>query len=135
MVNIIVSEEIKVYEAAQLWEWYIINFKLVICMLETNVNNFSEGGGSYRNLWTETKGDDIREEVQDKSRRIISFQNKALKCHAEKLKENFNYALKEANYSKLSQKEEKYQVLGLQECMDKTILKLATLKISTHFNM
>ena len=41
--NIIASVDIKVYEAAQLWELYIIKFKRGICMLETNVKNFSEG--------------------------------------------------------------------------------------------
>ena len=41
-------------------------------------------------------------------------QNKALKGHVEKLKENLNYALKEANYEKLDQKEEKDQVLNLK---------------------
>ena len=35
--------------------------------------------------------------------------------------------------TKLAQKEEKDQVLDLQEPMDKKILKLATLKISTKF--
>ena len=32
MENIVASEYIKVYEAAQLWEIYIHNFKLGICM-------------------------------------------------------------------------------------------------------
>ena len=41
--NIIASVEIKVYEAAQLWELYIIKLKRGICMLETNVKSFSEG--------------------------------------------------------------------------------------------
>ena len=41
----------------------------------------------------------------------------------------------EANYVKLAQKEEKDQVLDLQERMDKTVLKSATLKISVHLNM
>ena len=41
----------------------------------------------------------------------------------------------EANYVKLAQKEEKDQVLDLQELTDKNILKLATLKISARLNM
>ena len=45
-----------------------------------------------------------------------------------------NYALKEANYAKLYRKEEKDQVLNLQEKWGK-IVKLATLKSSTRFNM
>ena len=40
--NIIASGEIKVDEAAQLWELYIIKLKRDILMLENNVNNFSE---------------------------------------------------------------------------------------------
>ena len=39
---IIVSGDIKVYEYSQLQELYIIKAKSDICMLETNVNNFSE---------------------------------------------------------------------------------------------
>ena len=58
-----------------------------------------------------------------------------MKVHVENLKEKLNYALKEANYAKLSQKEEKDQVLDFQERMDKTILKLSTLKTSARLNM
>ena len=46
-----------------------------------------------------------------------------------------NYALKEANDTKLPQKEEKGQVLDFKEHMDKIVLKLETLKISTCLNM
>ena len=46
-----------------------------------------------------------------------------------------NYALKEANDTKLYQKKEKERVLYLQEKMGKTILKLATLKNSARLNM
>ena len=46
-----------------------------------------------------------------------------------------NYSLKEANDEKLYQKEERDQVLDMQELMGKQILKLATLKISSRFNM
>ena len=46
---------------------------------------------------------------------MIYFQIKSLKGHTEKLKENLNYAPKEANDANLAQKEEKYQVLYLQE--------------------
>ena len=47
----------------------------------------------------------------------------------------FNYAHKEANDAKLAHKEDKYQVLVFQERMGKTILKQATLKSYTCFNM
>ena len=40
--DIISSVENKVYEADQLQGLYIIKFKRGICVLETNVNNFSE---------------------------------------------------------------------------------------------
>ena len=38
---------------------------------------------------------------------MISVKSKALIFHAEELKENLNYALKEANDAKLLQKEDK----------------------------
>ena len=41
--DIIASREIKLYKSAQLQQLYIIKLKRGICMLETNVNNFSEG--------------------------------------------------------------------------------------------
>ena len=103
--NIIASGEIKVDEAAQLREVYIIKLKRDICMLETNVNNFSEENKAHVNLQTETKGDEIREEIDDNAIRIISVQSKALKGHAAKLKEKLKCALKEANDAKLAQKE------------------------------
>ena len=87
-----------------------------------------------RRLKTETKGDDIREEIEYNTISIISVQIKALKVHAEHFKEKFNYTLKESNGEKLAHREEKNQVLGLQECTNKTILKLATLKSSTRLN-
>ena len=40
--NIIASGDIKLDEAAQLWELYIIIFKRDICTLKTNLNNISE---------------------------------------------------------------------------------------------
>ena len=46
-----------------------------------------------------------------------------------------NYLLKKANDAKLAHKEENDQWLDLKELMDKTILKLATLKSSTRLNM
>ena len=45
-------------------------------MLETNVNIFSEENRSTVYLKTETKGDDIREEIEDKAIRIISVHIK-----------------------------------------------------------
>ena len=104
-------------------------------MLETNLNNCSERKKSHVYLKTETKGDDIREEIKDNTISIISVQSKSFKVHAETLKEKLNYALKEANNVKLYKKEGKYQVLNAQEWMGKTILKLTTLKISARLNM
>ena len=66
---------------------------------------------------------------------MISVQSKSLKGHAEKLKENFTYTLKEANDVNLYQKEEDNQLLNFQERMGKIILKLATLKISVRLNI
>ena len=74
--NIITSGEIKLDEAAQLRELYIIKFKRDIYMLETNLNNFPEGNKSHIDLNTETKGDDTKEEVKDNTIRIISVQSK-----------------------------------------------------------
>ena len=62
-------------------------------------------------------------------------QIKALKSHVETLKWELNYSLEEDNDSKVYQQEEKYQVVDLQELMDKTILKPAALNRSAHFNM
>ena len=67
--------------------------------------------------------------------RIISVQSKVLKGHITKMRENLNYALKEANGEKLTQKNIKYQVLDLQERMDITILRISALQNSTSFNM
>ena len=66
---------------------------------------------------------------------MISVQSKALKRHAEKLKENFTYVLKEANDGYKNQKEEQNQFLYLQEQMGKIFLKLATLNISASLNI
>ena len=51
-----------------------------------------------------------------------------MKGHTKKLNEKLNYTLKEGNDGKLDQKEEKGKVLDLKERMDKTILKITTLK-------
>ena len=104
-------------------------------MLETNVNNFKQENKFHVDLKTETKGDYIRNEIEDNSIRITSVQIKALKVHAEKLKERLNYTLKEANDAKLAQKQEKDQFLNAQEQMSKTIQKIVTLKISGHLNI
>ena len=58
--------------------------------------------------------------MEDKTIEKISVHSKALKGHLEKLKEILNYALKEAHDAKLAQKEEKHQVLDLQERNHKT---------------
>ena len=63
MQNIIESVDIRVDEAAQLQELYIIKLKLDFCMLETNVSNFSEENKYHVDLKTETKEYDIREEI------------------------------------------------------------------------
>ena len=67
--------------------------------------------------------------------RIISVQSKVLKGHITKMRDNLNYALKEANDEKLTQKKIKYQVLDLQDRMDITILRISALQNSTSFNM
>ena len=64
---------------------------------------------------------------------MISFQIRAWKGVAAKLKGNFTYLLKEANDGNLDHKEEKNQLLNFQERMGKIILKLAILKISNPF--
>ena len=92
-------------------------------MLETNVNNFSEENKAHAVLKTGTKESDIREEIEDNAIRKTSVQSKSLKGHAEKLNEEFNHAMKQANYLKLALDEEKYQVLDCQENTDETIIK------------
>ena len=84
-------------------------------MLETNIRNFSEGKKSHVDLKTETKGDYIREEIEDNTITSVSVKSQELKGHAEKLKERLNYALKEANDEKLAEKEENDHMLDLQE--------------------
>ena len=86
-------------------------------------------------LKTETKGDDIREEIKYNTIRTISVQRKALKGYAEKLKNVFTYALKETNDWNLDHKKEKDQLFNLQEQMGRIILMIATLKISVHLNI
>ena len=44
-------------------------------MLETNLNNVSEGNKSHIVFKTETKGDDIREKIEDNTIRMIFFPN------------------------------------------------------------
>ena len=73
-------------------------------MLETNENNFSEEDKAHVYKKKETKGYDIRKENEDNEIRIISIQIKSVKGHGAKLKENLDYALKEANNKKLDQK-------------------------------
>ena len=63
-------------------------------MLDTNVKIVSEENKYHVDLKTQTKGNDIREEIKDNSIRIISVQSKELKGHAEKLKEELNYVMK-----------------------------------------
>ena len=62
-------------------------------------------------------------------------QIKACRVNPVSFKGKMNYALKEANDAKLAQKQDKGHVIYLKEKTDKTILKLATLKISTNLNM
>ena len=112
----------------------MIKLKHGIFMLENNENNFPEEDKDQVYLKTETKGDDIREEIKNNATRIISVQIKSLKGHTEKLKENLDYVPKEANDTKLAQKEEKGPILDLKK-RTKKILKLSTLKSFTRFNM
>ena len=112
-----------------------IKLKRGICMLETNKQNFSEQKKSHIDLKIENKRNVIREDIEDNAIRIISVQSKVLKVHAEKVKENLHYALKEANDEKMPQEEEKGKLLDFQERMDKIILKPSTLKSSTSLNM
>ena len=51
---------------------YIIKLKCDICIVGNNVKNFSEGNKADVYLKTETKGDNIREEIKDNAIRIIS---------------------------------------------------------------
>ena len=74
-------------------------------MLETNANKTFREKKSYVDLKTVTKGDDIREEIEDNAIMIIYVQSKALEGHTEKLKKKLNYALKEANDERLAKKE------------------------------
>ena len=52
-------------------------------MLGNHANNFSEGVKFHIDFETETKGDDIREEIKDNSIIIVSYQINTLKCHAQ----------------------------------------------------
>ena len=107
----------------------------IICILETNVNNFSEEQKSYIDLKTEAKGDDIIEEIEDNTIIKTSIQNKSLKGRAENLKKTFKYALKEANDKKIQRKSKRTKCLIWKKCTDKTIIKLATLKSSVCLNI
>ena len=90
-----------------------------ICILETNVKTFQREKIPCVYLKPETKGYGIRVEIKDKAILIIYVQSKILKVHAEKLKETFHYALMESIDTKLYQKEEKYEMIDLQERIDK----------------
>ena len=60
--------------------------------------------------------------MKDNEIRRFSVQCKALKKQAEKLIKTVDYAPKEPNDEKLSQKEDRDKVLDLQEHTNKTIL-------------
>ena len=96
---------------------------------------FSEENKYHVDFKTEIKGYYIRGEEEYNTTGIISIQSKALKGHAEKLKEKLNYALKEANDAKLAQKEEKEQMINFKERMDKPPLKLSTPRRSNRLNL
>ena len=85
---------IRVNEATQLRELYIIKLERDIFMLKPNVKNLIELKKDHVDLKLETKGDEIREQIEDNSIRTIFVQSKALKGHAAKLKEQLNYSLK-----------------------------------------
>ena len=115
MKNIISSVEIKVDEAAELRELYIIKVKRDIFMLENNVQKNLYENKTHVELKEETKLYNIREEVEDNAIRIIAVHGKTLKGHASKLEKKFNFALKKVIYAKLAHKEERNQVLDFQE--------------------
>ena len=71
------------------------------------MNKLSEENKAHVDLKTDIKSYDTSEQVNDNAMGIISVQSKESKCHAEKLKENLNYTLKEANDEKMAQKEDK----------------------------
>ena len=54
-------------------------------MLETNINNFSEGKTFNVDLKIETKGDYIIEDIKNNAIRVIYFQFKSLKGHAKQI--------------------------------------------------
>ena len=83
--DIIASLYIKVDEASQLPQLYIIKLNRDLCMLETNVNNFSEENKDRVELITETKGCAIKEKIKYNAIRIISVQSKAFRGHPKKL--------------------------------------------------
>ena len=89
--------------------------------METNVNNFSEEKKSHSGLKTETKRDYFKSEIEGNAIIIIAVQSKALKLHTSTLKEKLNYALKGVNDAKLSQNEEKDQVLYLKDHTEKKL--------------
>ena len=78
--NIILSGEIKLDEADQVWELYIIKLKCDICIFETNVNNFSERKKAHVDLKIATKGYYIKEEIKYNAIRIISVQTRHLRA-------------------------------------------------------
>ena len=73
-------------------------------MFETNVNEFSE----EKNI-VYTQKDKLKKMISNIKFKITQyeylFQSKAVKFHAEKLKEKLNYAMREGNDEKLDQKE------------------------------
>ena len=99
------------------------------------MNNFSEENKFNVELKTETKRYDTREEMKDNAIQTIYVLRKALGVNAKRMKEKLNYALKKADYEKLAPEKENDHVLDLKEQMDKTILKLATLKNSDNLNI
>ena len=76
----------------------------------------------------------MREWIKDSAIRIISVQREALKSHAKKLAEKFNYTLKEATYAKLSQKEEKITSDWFARTHGQNNPKLAMVKRSSRLN-
>ena len=133
--NIITPGDIKVYESNQLRWQYIIKLKRGICILEMNENNFSQKKNITQTLKQTPKETISEKQIEDNTIRIIYFQIKELKGHAEQLKEKLKYSLKEANDEKLFKKEERDQALDLQECMYKKSLKISTLNRSARLNM
>ena len=92
-----------------------------ICMLETNVNNFSERKNYQTDLKTETNGV-ISDKNQGLFKKKVFYTKQLNERHAANLKQKSNSALKKTHFEKLNRREEKDYVFDFQGRMNKTIL-------------